>query len=98
MHTLIDIKPKPGSTYIRSLSEPFNEEMELSDERLNNWLGLFDLKREHAHCSGHAPGDDLKEIIKEIRPKVLFPIHTEFPKMFNNVTPKGIVMGKMCKL
>jgi len=87
MHTLIDIKPKPGSTYIRSLSEPFNEEMELSDERLNNWLSLFDLKREHAHCSGHAPGDDLREIVKEIKPKTLFPVHTEYSENFKVLKP-----------
>jgi len=96
MHTLIDIKPKPGSTYIRSLSEPFNEEMELSDERLNNWLSLFDLKREHAHCSGHAPGDDLKEIIREIKPRQLYPVHTERLGAFRALGPKmkGIKEGR----
>jgi ribonuclease J len=100
MHTLIDIKPKPGSTYIRSLSEPFNEEMELSDERLNNWLALFDLKREHAHCSGHAPGNDLKEIVKEIKPKELFPVHTDYPERFRDFKPHTVRIknGKRYKI
>jgi len=85
---LVDLNPKKGSNYIHSLSEPFNEEMEISYERMMNWLDHFNLEKKHAHCSGHAPGSDLKEMVKTITPKNLFPIHTEHPGMFRELSMK----------
>jgi len=84
-NTFVDLKPREGSVYIHSLSEPFNEEMEISENRMNNWLEFFGLRKEHIHCSGHAPGHDLKEMIEAIRPKVIYPIHTEHPGMFRRL-------------
>ena len=85
---LIDIRPKPGSLFIHSLSEAFNEEMAISEERENNWINHFKLKKIQAHCSGHASGPELKELIEKINPKVLFPIHTEHPGMFRDLSAK----------
>jgi len=86
---LIDIKPEASSLFIHSLSEPFNEEMKLDQTRLDNWLGHFKLRRFQSHCSGHACGTELIEMAKRIKPKIVFPIHTEQPQMFckqlNNV-------------
>jgi ribonuclease J len=59
---------------------------------MQNWLNYFDLRLYQAHCSGHICGSELKEIIEEINPKKLFPIHTEHPKMFNNLSPKTILI------
>lgn len=86
-NTLVDLKPK-NSVYIHSLSEPFNEEMELSHERMSNWLNHFDLRYVQAHCSGHMCGSDLEVLIEGIMPETLFPIHTEHPGMFRNLSPK----------
>jgi ribonuclease J len=86
-NTLVDLNPR-GGLYIHSLSEPFNEEMELSQERMFNWINHFDLNFVQCHCSGHMCGSDLKEIIDHIKPKSLFPIHTEHPEMFTNLSPK----------
>ncbi len=83
-NTLVDLKPKDG-LYIHSLSEPFNEEMEFSFKRMENWLNYFNLRLFQSHCSGHASGPELKEIIKTINPKVLYPIHTEHPEMFKGL-------------
>lgn len=80
-NTMIDLKPY-GGVYIHSLSEPFNEEMEISYERMHNWLKHFDLKFVQAHCSGHIFGSDLKELVKNVNPHMLYPIHTEHPDMF----------------
>jgi len=80
-NNLIDLKPENG-VYIHSLSEPFNEEMEISYERMKNWLDHFNLEFYQAHCSGHAPRSELIKIIREINPKKLFPVHTEHPEMF----------------
>jgi ribonuclease J len=92
-NTLADLKPKSG-LYIHSLSEPFNEEMEISYKRMRNWLNYFNLKFFQAHCSGHMCGNDLKELIEEVQPKILFPIHTEWPGMFRSLTPKTKMIKK----
>lgn len=78
---MIDLKPYNG-VYIHSLSEPFNEEMEISYERMRNWLRHFDLKFVQSHCSGHICGSDLKELINNANPGVVYPIHTEKPDLF----------------
>src|SRR5881628_491027 len=36
--SLIDIKSPTGTLYIHSASEPYNEEMVLNQERVDNWL------------------------------------------------------------
>ena len=41
LQNLIDIKPNPGSSYIRSLTEPFDLEMELKEEQIKNWFQHF---------------------------------------------------------
>lgn len=80
-NNLVDLKPEDG-TYIHSLSEPFNEEMEISFDRMKNWLNHFNLKSYQAHCSGHAPRSELRKIIEEINPKGLYLIHTEKPLQY----------------
>ena len=95
-NNLIDLKTNNG-IYIHSLSEPFNEEMEISFERMHNWLDYFKLKFIQSHCSGHMNGIDLKELIERINPKLLFPIHTEKPGMFRSLSAKTkmVKYGKM---
>jgi len=80
MGEFIDIKPQSGSTFIHSLSEPFNEEMLIDYGRLHNWLKHFGMGFVQSHASGHATGDEIREMIREIDPRVLFPIHTEHPE------------------
>ena len=90
---LVDLKPYTG-TYIHSLSEPFNEEMEISYERMHNWLKFFDLKFVQSHCSGHISGSDLKELIKTVQPKEIYPIHTEHPDMFKKLNVKTTIINE----
>ena len=94
---MIDIKPVGGSTYIHSLSEPFNEEMAISHERMENWLKHFKLHKVQCHCSGHAAGPDIKAMIKDINPKKLYPIHTEHPEEFKGLA-RDVVKVKYGKL
>jgi len=82
---LIDIRPENGSSFIHSLSEPFNEEMEGDFQRLHNWLKHFGLSFIQSHASGHATGDELRQLIDEIRAPRLFPIHTEHPELFKGM-------------
>ena len=96
---LIDLKPKNG-IYIHSLSEPYNEEMEISYDRMRNWINHFNLRYVQSHCSGHINGTDLKELITTINPKKIYPIHTEHPDMFKNFSKKVEIIkeGKTYKL
>jgi ribonuclease J len=96
---LIDLKPKNG-VYVHSLSEPFNEEMEISYERMRNWLDHFGIEFFQSHCSGHINGDDLTELITTVHPKKLYPVHTEYPELFKKLSSKTIMVkeGKTYKL
>jgi len=91
LNELIDIKPNPGSMYIRSVCEPFDEEMELDERRVKNWLTLMSLEGPHQiHASGHASGPELFDALEKIKPKKIIPIHTEnadlFQKQLNQAT------------
>ena len=96
---LIDLMPYEG-TYVHSLSEPFNEEMELSYDRMMNWIKNYRLRFVQSHCSGHISGADLKTLLESINPKLLFPIHTEYPGMFRKLSMKTKMVkeGKMYKV
>lgn len=83
LKNLIDIKPKEGSAYIRSVCEPFDEEMEIDLKKVENWLDHFNLLPYYQiHASGHAPGDDIISAVTKINPNMVFPIHTEHPNLF----------------
>lgn len=84
LNMLIDLKPDKGM-YIHSLSEPFNEEMEISYERMINWIMHFNMNFIQSHCSGHISGADLMSLIKTVNPKKLYPIHTEKPHLFKKL-------------
>lgn len=95
---LLDIRPSGGSMFIHSLTEPFNEEMEIDFNRMMNWLNRFNIPLRHAHASGHANGKQLKKIAEYIKPEKLFPIHTDKPGMFSKIIKKvKIVRPKIGK-
>ncbi len=80
---LICIRPEPGSCYLYSSSEPFNEEMELEFDKFQNWLDHFALPMYHAHASGHIMPNELRSVISAIKPKKIIPMHTEHAEMFS---------------
>ena len=91
---LFDIKPPQDSIYIRSVTEPVDEEMELDQKKVDNWLKYFNLyPYEQLHCSGHASGYDLQEMIKRINPRKVMPIHTERPTDFSTFHGGVILKG-----
>lgn len=73
---LIDIQPEQNSSYIRSSTEPFDEEMELDEQRVKRWITKFGLMWHYTHVSGHASGDQIKQIIETASAKKVIPIHT----------------------
>lgn len=81
-NALIDMKPEAGATYIHSASEPYNEEQEISQERINAWMDHFGLYKFQCHCSGHARSKDLFQIIEEINADSFYPVHTTHPEIY----------------
>jgi len=79
---IIEVEPVPGSVFILSSSEPFEEESEIEFERLQNWLELFGVPIYHIHSSGHASPIHIRRIVKTIKPKKIFPVHTSNPQAF----------------
>ena len=82
MRALPTIDPMPGSIYILSSSEPFNEEMEISFEKLKGWLTRYGLPLFQIHASGHATAHDLRTAVETIRPRKVFLVHTENPALY----------------
>jgi len=96
---LIDVKPDEGSVFVRSQTEPFNDEMELDHMRVKRWLdhfGLIEGKEwaEHHHVSGHGTGDQISKVVKGISPKSIVPIHTERPELFRILHDKVRIAGR----
>lgn len=83
LNWLIEISPLSGSCYILSASEPFNEEMEIDFNRLLSWLEYYGLPQYHVHVSGHITPLHLREFLEEVRPKRIFPIHGEHPRLLS---------------
>jgi len=82
LQDLIDIKPDEGATYIRSLTEPFDFEMEHKVDQVKNWFIHFGvLKKDEnwhqIHVSGHGDGTQIKKVIDGSNSKKLIPIHTQ---------------------
>jgi len=95
LSNLIDVKPAEKSSYIRSSTEPFNEEMTLDQERVKRWMIHLGLISEQSswnvfHVSGHGGEEQIKQVIDGANSKNLFPIHTTHPehykKFCNNIT------------
>jgi ribonuclease J len=82
LEELVDLQPNPGSCYVLSASEPFNEEMEIDFGRLINWLQHYGLPQYHIHVSGHIMPLQLKSALKNINASKIFPVHTENAELF----------------
>lgn len=96
---LFDIIPvygKNSTRYISASTEPFNEEMEIDETKMVNWLDFFNINYDYEikkgkkifvrrHVSGHASKSELKELIDKINPKTIIPIHTQSPGLFQSM-------------
>ena len=86
---LAQIKPKPGSRIIVSTSEPHDEEQEIEWSKFERWVNLLRLDMRKAHSSGHADRETIIEMINEVKPRKLIPIHTENPYEFQRLARIG---------
>jgi len=92
---LIDLRPERGTPFIYSMSEHFSED-EAEGTVLKNWISHFGLEHVQLHASGHISRGELAEAIERIRPKKVFPVHTEHPEMFKRMHDNAVppVKGK----
>jgi ribonuclease J len=82
LQDLIDVKPAEGSSYVRSLTEPFNDEMIIKEKQIKNWFVHFGVinredKWHQVHVSGHGDGEQIKHVVENTNSKKLIPIHTD---------------------
>jgi ribonuclease J len=89
---LIDIRPRLGSHFIHSMSEPFSEE-DIEDEVLHNWLNHFGMQFHQLHASGHMNRKQIGSLVTEIAPKKVLPVHTENAHLFKQIS-KNVQMIK----
>lgn len=81
IQNLLKVSMRPGSVFLFSSSEPFNEEMESDYDRLMNWLDAMGMPAYRIHASGHAMPIDLRRFVEQVKPKRVIPIHGEHPEM-----------------
>ncbi len=86
---LIDIKPELGM-YIRSVTEPFDEEMEIDYRKVQNWFEHFNLPMHQMHVSGHASGAEILDMIRRVGPEKVYPVHTMGKDAFEVLEEDGI--------
>ncbi|MEW6043446.1 MAG: MBL fold metallo-hydrolase [Thermoproteota archaeon] len=87
LQELIDVRPQEGSRYIRSSTEPFNDEMRADHKRIKKWLEHFGLLKKDddwtvTHVSGHGSRDQIKQVVQGSDTKSLIPIHTVHEEYF----------------
>lgn len=74
---------KEGGLYIHSNAEPLGD----FDPAYKPFVEKFAQKKiefEALRCSGHADKEELKEIISEVEPAILIPVHTLHPELEEN--------------
>ena len=86
---LVDLHAPRGSPFIHSKSEPFEED-DVNDAVLGHWLERFGLVRHQLHASGHLSEREVGEMLAAIGPKVVIPVHTEYPERFTRLAPRVI--------
>ena len=79
---LIDIKPDRGGTYIHAATEAFNEEGEKDEALVRNWVEHVGFRYKQLHASGHAPGSQVRALVRDISAERVVPVHTEHPELF----------------
>ncbi len=82
---------RQDGVYLYANSRAYDEEQAVDLQRLRNWirhLGMTmygdpdDPHTPRLHTSGHAYPQDLVDFVRQVRPRVLVPIHTEQPRLW----------------
>lgn len=84
---------------IVSMSEPHDEEGEISENRLVSWCDLFEMPYKYIHTSGHLNGVDARRIIDEIDPRIVIPVHSspENIELMKTMYPQKVKLPELYK-
>jgi len=55
------------------------------------------MKRHQAHASGHCSMEEIFDVVNEINPKKVFPVHTEEPELFKGAVKPKVALPKIKK-
>ncbi len=91
---LIDIKPGKGAVYIHSGGEPITSVDSENGSILMNWVNYFGLPYFRVHSPGHASEVEILNMVKEINPKIILPIHTQVPERFGYISNRVKILEK----
>jgi ribonuclease J len=94
MPELLDIKPRVGAIYIQSGGEPIANVDTHSAKIQENWINYFKMPFFRIHSPGHASEVEILNMIKEINPETLLPIHTQIPERFSMVFERTKILDK----
>jgi len=83
------LRPPPGSPFIHSKSEPFEED-DVNDAVLQHWLDRFGLQRHQLHASGHLSEREVGEMIRTIDAKAVMPVHTQHGERFTQLARRVV--------
>ncbi len=97
-HNILDLDEEvlKGSIYIHSSSEAYTEEQQMDFLRFGNWIKRFSIKTygfeidengqakftKQFHASGHVRAAKLEQIINELNPDLILPVHTTNKQWF----------------
>lgn len=92
LQQLIDVRPKEGSVYIRSMTEPYDKDSIAQEERVKCWVTDFHLvSREEdwarIHASGHGYQEEIRMVIEGSHSHCLVPVHTENEEIHKRMHP-----------
>ena len=71
--------------FISSSIDPYSEEFYDNTNKIRRELEPYGIPAYRVHASGHATPHDIINLIEEVKPKFLIPIHTEHPKFFRKL-------------
>ncbi|MHA1932681.1 MAG: MBL fold metallo-hydrolase RNA specificity domain-containing protein, partial [Promethearchaeota archaeon] len=71
--------------FISSSIDPYSEEFYDNTHTIRTELEAYGIPAYRAQASGHATPHEIINLIEEIKPKFLIPIHTEHPKFFEKI-------------
>ena len=75
--------------FISSSIDPYSEEFYDNTHTIRGELEPYGIPAYRVQASGHATPNDIINLIEEIKPKFLIPIHTEHPKFFGKLFQKS---------
>ncbi|GAH07254.1 unnamed protein product, partial [marine sediment metagenome] len=80
---------KRRGLFISSSLDPYSEEYLDNTKTIRGELKPYGIPAYRVQASGHATPHDIINLIEEIKPKFLIPIHTDHPQFFEKLFQKS---------